>query len=190
MPNTWSRRRDWNDVRFPRILSHWKDCISGRLENQSRRKNIPEQTAFEGKKRKPGTKPKPKSRRYSKRSLTSMKNRISSELIESPRKANAATGSARRPRTIFCRLCDWKQKEKIIRSARRIKPPGIFVNEHLNEDLVQETLDKIEEQRPMIEGARRNGKIAAYFVSEGWLLKRELASQLSSCVVLMCFSIL
>ena len=119
-----------------------------------------------------------------------MKNRISSELIESPRKANAATGSARRPRTIFCRLCDWKQKEKIVRSARRIKPPGIFVNEHLNEDLVQETLDKIEEQRPMIEGARRNGKIAAYFVSEGWLLKRELASQLSSCVVLMCFSIL
>ena len=117
-----------------------------------------------------------------------MKNRISSELIESPRKANATTGSARRPRTIFCRLRDWKQKEKIIRSARRIKPPGIFVNE----DLAQETLDKTEEQRPMFEEARRNGKIAAYFVSEGWLLKRltELASQLSSCVVLMCFSIL
>ena len=49
---------------------------------------------------------------------------------------------------------------------------------------------KTEEQRPMFEEARRNGKIAAYFVSEGWLLKRELASQLSSCVVLMCFSIL
>ena len=92
-----------------------------------------------------------------------MKNRISSELIESPRKANAATGSARRPRTIFCRLCDWKQKEKIIRSARRIKPPGIFVNE----DLVQETLDKIEEQRPMIEGARRNGKIALISFRKG-----------------------
>ena len=115
-----------------------------------------------------------------------MKNRISSELIESPRKANTTTCSARRPRTIFCRLRDWKQKEKIIRSTRRIKPPGIFVNE----DLAQETLDKIEEQRPMFEEARRNGKIAAYFVSEGWLLKRELASQLSSCVVLLCFSIL
>ena len=36
----------------------------------------------------------------------------------------------------------------------------------LNEDLAQETLDKIEEQRPMFEEARRNGKIAAYFVSE------------------------
>ena len=79
-----------------------------------------------------------------------------------------------------------EEKEKINRSARRIKPPGIFVNE----DLAQETLDKIEEQRPMFEEERRNGKIAAYFVPEGWLLKRELASQLSSFVVLMYFSIL
>ena len=62
------------------------------------------------------------------------------------RRAIAATGSARRPRTIVCGLCDWKQKEKIIRSVRRIKFPGIFVNA---EDLAQESFDKIEEQRPM-----------------------------------------
>ncbi|CAH3194251.1 unnamed protein product [Porites evermanni] len=73
------------------------------------------------------------------------------------RRANATTGSVRRLRTIVCR--DWKQKEQIIRSARRIKPPGIFINE----DLAQETLDKREEQRPKFEEARRNGKIA-YFV--------------------------
>ena len=38
------------------------------------------------------------------------------------RRANATTGSVRRSRTIVCRLRDWKQKEKIIRGARRIKP--------------------------------------------------------------------
>ena len=63
------------------------------------------------------------------------------------RRANATTGSVRRPRTIVCRLRDWKQKEQIIRSLRRIKPPGIFVNE----DLAQGTLDNREEQRPKFE---------------------------------------
>ena len=63
------------------------------------------------------------------------------------RRANATTGSVRRPRTIVCRLRDWKKKEQIIRSARRIKPPGIFVNE----DLAQGTLDNREEQRPKFE---------------------------------------
>ena len=73
-------------------------------------------------------------------------------------RARAVTGSRRRPRTIVCRIRDWKQKE-LIRSARRIKPEGIYVNE----DLAQETLDKREDQRPKLEEAKRNGKIA-YFV--------------------------
>ena len=85
------------------------------------------------------------------------------------RRANATTGSVRRPRTIVCRLRDWKQKELIIRSARRIKPPGIFVNE----DLAQETLDKREEQRPKFEEARRNGKIA-YFVLDRLVIKDRI----------------
>ena len=68
-----------------------------------------------------------------------------------------------------CRLRDWKQKELIIRSARRIKPPGIFVNE----DLAQETLDKREEQRPKFEEARRNGKIA-YFVLDRLVIKDRI----------------
>ena len=58
-------------------------------------------------------------------------------------RALAVTGSRRRPRTIVCRIRDWKQKQLILRSARRIKPEGIYVNE----DLAQETLDKREDQR-------------------------------------------
>ena len=85
------------------------------------------------------------------------------------RRANATTGSVRRPRTIVCRLRDWKQKEQIIRSARRIKPPGISVDE----DLAQETLDKREERRPKFEEARRNGKIA-YFVLDRLVIKDRI----------------
>ena len=55
------------------------------------------------------------------------------------------------------------------RSARRIKPPGIFVNE----DLAQEMLDKREEQRPKFEEARRNGKIA-YFVLDRLVIKDRI----------------
>ena len=41
------------------------------------------------------------------------------------------TGTRRRPRTIVCQLQDWKQKELIIKSSRRIKPAGISIKEDL-----------------------------------------------------------
>ena len=62
-----------------------------------------------------------------------------------------------------------KQKEKIIRSARRIRPLGIFVNE----DLAQENLDKREEQHSKFEEARRNGKIA-YFILDRLVVKDRI----------------
>ena len=40
------------------------------------------------------------------------------------------------PRTIACRLRNWKQKEEILRKARREKPGGLFISE----DLLPETL--------------------------------------------------
>ena len=55
---------------------------------------------------------------------------------------NVADGLRTRPRTIVCRLRDWKQKEGILRAARLTKPTGIFVNE----DLAAETLDKRSKQ--------------------------------------------
>ena len=51
-------------------------------------------------------------------------------------RSSAADGINRPRRTIVCCLRDWKQKDEILRAARRIKPSGIFVNEdHANETL-------------------------------------------------------
>ena len=36
----------------------------------------------------------------------------------------AADGINTSPRTIVCRLRHWKQKDEILRAARRMKPPG------------------------------------------------------------------
>ena len=55
---------------------------------------------------------------------------------------SVADGINRCPRAIVCCLRDWKQKDEILRAARRIKPSGIFVNE----DLANETLAKRKEQ--------------------------------------------
>ena len=53
---------------------------------------------------------------------------------------DAADGINTRPRTIVCRLRDWKQKDEILRAARKVKPPGMF----LSEDLANETYGKAE----------------------------------------------
>ena len=82
------------------------------------------------------------------------------------RVGRVVAGSRRRPRTIVCRLRDWRQKDSIIRSARRIKPAGLF----FNEDLAKETMEKREDQRPKMEEAKRNGKMA-YFVLDRLIVK-------------------
>ena len=50
--------------------------------------------------------------------------------------------------------------------TRRVKPVGLYVNEVL----AKETIDKREEQRPKLEEAKRNGKIA-YFVLDKLIVK-------------------
>ena len=79
---------------------------------------------------------------------------------------NVADGLRTRPRTIVCRLRDWKQKEGILRAARLTKPTGIFVNE----DLAAETLDKRSKQLDKLKEAKRAGKIA-YFVLDKLIVK-------------------
>ena len=76
------------------------------------------------------------------------------------------SGSRRRPRTIVSKLRDFKQKEQILKMTRRIEPVGLY----LNEDLAKETLDKREEQRPKLEEAKRNGKVA-YFELDKLVVK-------------------
>ena len=66
----------------------------------------------------------------------------------------------------MCKLRDFKQNEQILKATRRIKPVGLYVNE----DLAKETLDKREEQRPKLEEAKRNGKVA-YFELDKLVVK-------------------
>ena len=77
-----------------------------------------------------------------------------------------ADGMRIRPRTIVCRLRDWKQKEGILRAARQTKPTGLFVSE----DLAAETLDKRSRQLDKLKEAKRAGKIA-YFVLDRLIVK-------------------
>lgn len=85
---------------------------------------------------------------------------------KSSRRPASAQSSANRPRTIVCRLRDWKVRETILKSARRIKPDNIFVKE----DLSPVTLEKRESQRPKLEAAKRAGKIA-YFVLDKLVIR-------------------
>ena len=85
---------------------------------------------------------------------------------KSSRRPASARSSANRPRTIVCRLRDWKVRETILKSARRSKPDNIFVKE----DLSPVTLEKRESQRPKLEAAKRAGKIA-YFVLDKLVIR-------------------
>ena len=82
------------------------------------------------------------------------------------RVGRVVSGPRRRPRTIVCKLRDFKQKEQILKRTRRIKPVGLYVNE----DLAKDTPDKREEQRSKLEEAKRNGKVA-YFVLDKLIVK-------------------
>ena len=64
-------------------------------------------------------------------------------------------GSAGKPTTIVCRLRNWKQKEQVLREARREKPSGLYVSE----DLALVTLKKREPQIPKREAANKEDSI-------------------------------
>ena len=48
--------------------------------------------------------------------------------VERKKKPEAAKKSGQ-PRTIVCRLKTWKQKEAVVRKARKEKPEGLFICE-------------------------------------------------------------
>lgn len=78
--------------------------------------------------------------------------------------------NANQPRTIVCRLRDWKQREAVIRKARKIKPYGLYVSE----DLAPETLQKREAQIPKLKAAKESGKIA-YFILDRLIVRDKPA---------------
>ena len=85
-----------------------------------------------------------------------------------PGSSGSASATSIRPRTIVCRLKIWKQKENILKNARKIKPHGLFVNE----DLAAETLQKRKAQMPKLIEAKQAGKIA-YFILDKLIVRNR-----------------
>jgi predicted ABC-type ATPase len=82
---------------------------------------------------------------------------------------SSASATSIHPQTIVCRLKSWKQKENILKNARKIKPHGsLFVNE----DLAAETLQKRKAQMPKLIEAKQAGKIA-YFILDKLIVRNR-----------------
>ena len=130
------------------------------LENQSRRNNI----RVSGIKESPG-----ETWAISEEKVkAAVKNKLGIELdierahrIErrQSRRTSTQSDNEGRPRTIVCKLKCWKQREQVIREARKNKPQGLYISE----DLARATLLKREGQINTLKEARRAGK-KAYFV--------------------------
>ena len=73
-----------------------------------------------------------------------------------------------KPRTIVCKLYNWKEREAILKAAIRVKPHGI----HIYEDLAEETMAKRRELLPKLKRAKEEGKIA-YFSYDKLVIKER-----------------
>ena len=72
------------------------------------------------------------------------------------------------PRPIVAKFLNWKDKEKVLASARKIRPQGIkFV-----QDFSQMVMDRRQDQIPKMLDARSKGKIA-YFVRDRLIIKEK-----------------
>ena len=87
-------------------------------------------------------------------------------VAKSSRRPASAQNSASCPQTIVFRLHDWKEREAILKCARRIKRDNTFVKE----DLSPATLEKRKSQGAKMEAAKRAGKIA-YFVLDKLVIR-------------------
>ena len=71
-----------------------------------------------------------------------------------------------KPRVIVCRLSSWKQKEAVVRKARKEKPEGLFICE----DLSQATLEKRKPHLEKLKAAKQAGK-SAYFILDRLIIR-------------------
>ena len=72
------------------------------------------------------------------------------------------------PRTIVARFSSFDDREKVLRNAKVLKSTNIFVNEDLSEATAKSRKEKI----PLLQAARRNGKIA-YFIRDKFVIKER-----------------
>ena len=70
------------------------------------------------------------------------------------------------PRTIVCRLKNWKQKEAVVRKAMKEKPVGLLICE----DPSVATLEKRANQVEKLKAAKKAGK-TAYFILDRLIIR-------------------
>ena len=87
------------------------------------------------------------------------------------RKTKSGQANQNHPRTIVCRLRDWKQREHVLRKAWREKPADVYISE----DLSPATLQKREPQIQKLKAAKQAGEIA-YFVLDRLVIRDKPAS--------------
>lgn len=72
-------------------------------------------------------------------------------------------------RTIVCRLKSWKEREAVLRKARKDKPQGLFISE----DLARATLEKRAAQVDKLKAAKQAGK-TAYFILDRLIIRDKI----------------
>ena len=93
------------------------------------------------------------------------------------RKVKPGQPPSTKSRTIICKLRDWKQREEVLRKARKEKPTGIYIME----DLASATLKKREPQVPKLLAAKEAGKIA-YFILDRLVIRDKPADKSAPAV--------
>ena len=73
-----------------------------------------------------------------------------------------------KPRTVICKLYDWKLKERLLKDARRKKPDGLFIKE----DFADQTMKTRKALMPRLLEAKKQGKIA-YFIVDKLVIKER-----------------
>ena len=134
------------------------------LENQSRRNDV---RVIEGIVEEPGESWESKEGKV-KEMFTEKLKMESTPAIERPHRTgkDEKPDGTPKPRTVVCKLYDWKEREAILKAARRIKPYGI----HIYEDLAEQTMAKRREFLPKLKRANEDGKIA-YFSYDKLIIK-------------------
>ena len=133
------------------------------LENQSRRNNIRIKGIAEGE-RETWDEVESKVKHAIKAKLDLDVDIERAHRVERRKKRGSA--NANEPRTIVCRLRDWKQREQVLRKARKEKPVGL----HISEDIAFATLKKREAHLEKFKAAKQAGKIA-YFVLDRLVIR-------------------
>ena len=77
-----------------------------------------------------------------------------------------------RPRPIIVTFLSWKQKERVVRKARDVKPPEV----KFLADLSPRSLKRIQDLVPTLVEARRNGKMA-YFIGDRLVIQDKKGNQ-------------